>query len=718
MKLINRLFFVNAIILLIGLITPNLQAQTMEQAVRSAVSELGQAGLNQQSQAEIIIEMVNYHSRNFDRQARTIQGELYSALQYQFPDNKILLKEEAIAGVSSWAILIKGTYKADGNQTTISLTAVRQMNGQMVAKAGSSFSSQKEKFENLVVVLPIEAPFLLKRVAETYTKILRSALTQTGAFNLVSSDIVDAVDADEIQKQYACSREECSAIVAEQVNANQVITTQYTKISSNSFYLTASLKDIKNGRNLNEVAIQHDGNMQTLPDELNNLALKLAGMGTMTQASASNGKTGMVVVKSNPSQANIRLDGRLLPQKTDTLLQNIPIGKHTITVQKGNLGVSQEVIILPDKTQELSLKLTGLKSQVTIQSKPNAVIYLDGLNFVGTTPISLSLSVGKHRLELKKKDYSTIDKTITIKPFVTNKINLQLVSLPEVKFSSIPDGADVIQAGQFLGKTPFSRKLNTGDASFTIKKEGYQDVYKNVEIKPFGINQITADLKKLVTMHINIKPAAAWIKVDGETLKSEGTLTLENQNQETIETTRVPEGKHQVEVGHSRVMRNEKMVLEFSDQLGNRVSIRLNPDEVYLDQLRFTKQQEQYESDLSSWRWQWGFSLVGSGLAGLYAYQENQSAQAASDKQKSYETAILSSNTSSEVTSNHDTALEENDKVKTHNQNAQTGALISVALFGLATWIWLDEPEQPKKMTWQPILQPDGKVQMSFNYQF
>ena len=84
-------------IFLLGLV-PNLQAQSMEQAVHDVVIQLGQSGLNQENDAEIILEMVNYHSQKYDRQARVIQGELYGLLQNQFPKARILLKEEAIAG--------------------------------------------------------------------------------------------------------------------------------------------------------------------------------------------------------------------------------------------------------------------------------------------------------------------------------------------------------------------------------------------------------------------------------------------------------------------------------------------------------------------------------------------------------------------------------------------------------------------------------------------
>ena len=684
-------------IFLLGLV-PNLQAQSMEQAVHDVVIQLGQSGLNQENDAEIILEMVNYHSQKYDRQARVIQGELYGLLQNQFPKARILLKEEAIAGVSFRAVLIKGSYKQEGTQTQIVLNAVKQMNGQLIAKANAIFETQREKFEHLVVVLPIEAPDLKKSVAETYSKILRSELTQTGVFNLVSSDVIDSINADEIQEQYQCTREECSAIVAEQVNANQVITTQYNKITKGSYYLTASLKDIKTGRTLNEVAIQHNGNPETLPRGLKILAGKLAGIevATSTSLTRTNGKTGMLVIKSNPSQASIMIDGRLLPQKTDTLLQNIPIGKHQITVYKENLGAIQEIILTLDKTEELVMKLKHLESQVIIQSTPNATIYLDG-QYIADTPKKLTIGVGKHKLELKKQDYATYVKSIIVKPFVPTNIKARLASLSEVEITSIPNGATVFIDGQRQGLAPLTKKLEPGWTNVTIKQEGYQDFSKRIKIENFKKNRIKGRLKKMLPVSLMITPSVAWIKVDDHYLAYEQNLTLENHNKREKHSTRLSEGKHTLEVGHSQAEQSKKFDIDLIDYgLAIQKTVQLIPKQSYINQLEREKQHqaqnEQYESDMSSWHWNLGLSLVGSGIVALYAYQENQNAQTASEKQKDYEYAILSSHTSAEGATNRDKAKIENDKVKKHNLNTQIGSLVSLTMLGFATWIWIDEP--------------------------
>ena len=70
----------------------------MESAINGAITQLRLNGLEQKRGAELIIEMVNYHSRKFDRKARILQSVLFSALQEQLPDSKILLIEESLNG--------------------------------------------------------------------------------------------------------------------------------------------------------------------------------------------------------------------------------------------------------------------------------------------------------------------------------------------------------------------------------------------------------------------------------------------------------------------------------------------------------------------------------------------------------------------------------------------------------------------------------------------
>ncbi|MCP4749293.1 MAG: PEGA domain-containing protein [Proteobacteria bacterium] len=694
-------------------------SQTLDDAVDEAVSQLKYRGLADRAGKEMIIEVVNYHSKKFDREARVIRSSLFTSLQAQFPETRILLEEESITGVSAKAVLIKGTYQPQGTLNIVELRAVDRMSGRMFAKADSSYQVERQKFENLVAVLPLDAPTLDKQVARTFSKILRSALNKTGAFNLVSSDVIDSADADEIQEQYQCSREECSAIVAEQVNASQVITTQYNRIAPGVFFLTASLKDIKTGRTLKEEAIQHNGDLKTLPQELENLALKLGGTSAVAKGPApAAGRTGMLVVKSNPTEASILLDGRPLPEKTDTLLQNLPIGKHELVVYKGKLGARQTVILIPDKTEQIKLRLKPAKADLQVQSTPSAKLYIDGV-YKGRTPIVVKIDGGKHIVELKKKEFQTVSKKVTGIPFVANKLQSRLIPLPELEVVSDPSGAAVFMDGRPMGKTPLTIRSKSGPKKIVVKLDGYQDFKAETTVKPYGKNRITAELTGVVILKISVSPPGARVEVDGRYIGGGQETTYENIDDLIELEARLLAGKHRIEVSHPEARKTVAVDVElFPEVKDNWEEIRLELNSNYLTRLKRDYEMEDYRSELITWRWKWGLSVAGTVAFAAYAYQQNQKAVESSELQIENEEAILSAKTAAEGDSYREKALAFNEEVKSCNLNSQASALVSLSLLGIAAWIWLDDPDEPTGLSWQTELTPKGEIKLSLNASF
>ncbi len=274
----------------------SVKAITLENAAKEAVLELQKNGLDREGRFEMLITMTNIHSGKYDKDARIIKSALFSTLQAKFPRAKIILEEESLVGVSFKAILVKGTYQPKEEQIIINLNAIDQTTGQMIARSEVYYDVKRKGNEDLIAVLPLEAAHLEKPVLKTFTKIFRSALTKTGVFNLVNSDAIDQADADEIQEQYGCTREECSAIVAESLNATNVITTQYNMVTEGIYFLTGSLKNIKSGKTIKEEAIRHDGDLSTLEDSLKTLACMLAG-------TCSDGEKEAVVVSQTDLKA-------------------------------------------------------------------------------------------------------------------------------------------------------------------------------------------------------------------------------------------------------------------------------------------------------------------------------------------------------------------------------------------------------------------------------
>jgi hypothetical protein len=440
----------------------SLYAKELDVAINKAVGQLSNTGLIEKDGLEMVIEVFNLHSKKFDKDARIIQSSLYSALQTHFPKSRILLKDEAIAGVSSNAVLIKGTYQKKKGKIFLELQAINQFTGRMIAKSNTDYKDEQRKYENLIVVLPIEAPTLKPNVAKIYSKIFRSALNESGTFNLVAADAVDAIDADEIQKQYNCSREECSAIVAEQLNANWVITTQYGKATEKLFYLTGSLKDIKTGRTINEVAIEHDGDIETLRAHLEKLACQLSktcGTHRIEQPIISG--EALLSLSSEP-KGKVFLNG--IPKGETPIQIKIKANKkeEIILVAEGYADYTNIFELKPNEKRSERIELIRQRGAITIKSKPSgAAILVNGevqVNAEGRvikTPASVRLVFGSHILALKLDKFQEYKKTFRINKRDNGILKANLVSKPGRLMIRVPlehKNASVHINDQFFGE--------------------------------------------------------------------------------------------------------------------------------------------------------------------------------------------------------------------------------------------------------------------------
>ncbi len=254
----------------------NIFAATLEDAATDLVNQLYEKKISEKSKFEMVLEIVNFDSRQLDREGREIQSAIYSALQNRFAEAKIILISESLAGVSARTLKLSGTYRFRGKIIELELKAIDSTTSTLIAKANASYKNTKAVEKDLVLVLPIDAPSFSKKQAEIFSKVFRVELSRTQAFDMISSDAFDRADAEKIQEEYKCSKEECGTIIAEQLNANLVISTTYYKIEESNYYLTGSLKNIKTGETLVEELVEHDGNIGTLKMALGNLACLLS----------------------------------------------------------------------------------------------------------------------------------------------------------------------------------------------------------------------------------------------------------------------------------------------------------------------------------------------------------------------------------------------------------------------------------------------------------
>ncbi|MCM2467020.1 PEGA domain-containing protein [Methanoculleus oceani] len=138
-------------------------------------------------------------------------------------------------------------------------------------------------------------------------------------------------------------------------------------------------------------------------------------------------ETGTIAVSSVPTNASIVLDGNVTGLFTDTTLDAVPVGEHTIELEMpGYRNATRTVVVEKEECSILDVVLFSDKitpaepasgiGSVAISSVPtNASIFLDG-NATGLrTDATLDLvPVGEHTIELRIPGYRNATRTVVV----------------------------------------------------------------------------------------------------------------------------------------------------------------------------------------------------------------------------------------------------------------------------------------------------------------
>ncbi len=190
--------------------------------------------------------------------------------------------------------------------------------------------------------------------------------------------------------------------------------------------------------------------------------------------------TGKLTINSNPSGANISLNGIPIAPKTP-FTGNLNPGQTRIQLSKENHQLFDTTIVLQSNINEvLNVNLTSTSVWLNVNSTPAyANVYLDG-KLIGTTPLNLELDLidlnkhGNRLLKITLPGYSDQNQMIQLYPskdpvkVVVNLKRLEGGFLIESK----PIGANVYIDGAYYGQTPLQGTLPVGLYSVDlIKKE-------------------------------------------------------------------------------------------------------------------------------------------------------------------------------------------------------------------------------------------------------
>jgi hypothetical protein len=180
--------------------------------------------------------------------------------------------------------------------------------------------------------------------------------------------------------------------------------------------------------------------------------------------------TGTLIITTTPTKAKLYINDDFIgetPYKA-TLKE----GTHQLKFHlQGYNTKSTSVTINRNDDKTITEELEPLLSSLEVNSFPTGAEIIFADKKVGYTPYTIeSLRPGNYKLKLQLKNHETINKTISIGPGLTEKVNYNLgLAVGEATFYVSPAGIQYYLDGKYMGTTETVAPNNTRTKIITFK---------------------------------------------------------------------------------------------------------------------------------------------------------------------------------------------------------------------------------------------------------
>jgi PEGA domain len=139
--------------------------------------------------------------------------------------------------------------------------------------------------------------------------------------------------------------------------------------------------------------------------------------------------------------------------------------------------------------------------QVTSTPSGAEIIFDDRQSGSWMTPYTFqNVSKGRHTLEVKKSGYVPERRIVVLLGNESQRVSVVLiVAAGMLKVSTVPGGASIYVDGELKREvTPASLKISAGTRRILLRKEGYQEVEKVIEIEDNSITTLNQPLAPIL----------------------------------------------------------------------------------------------------------------------------------------------------------------------------------------------------------------------------
>jgi hypothetical protein len=203
---------------------------------------------------------------------------------------------------------------------------------------------------------------------------------------------------------------------------------------------------------------------------------------------------GTLNVASEPSEADVFLDGSPTPAGKTPFVKELPPGRVRVRISMaGYEDRTAYVDLRAGERSDMSCSLASRDGIVEIHSDPEGAEVYSGDYFLGRTPLKRPFTPGIYRLRItmmdlgEKKDVVTVNPGETLAPLTYTFVRPRAAT-PEryfLKVTSDPPGAAVNVNGVLQKEpTPFVWELDTPEVRINIGKAGYRSQEETIILRP------------------------------------------------------------------------------------------------------------------------------------------------------------------------------------------------------------------------------------------
>ena len=183
-----------------------------------------------------------------------------------------------------------------------------------------------------------------------------------------------------------------------------------------------------------------------------------------------------LVINSEPNQASVFLNNVELG--VTPLSVNLNTASNNILIKKSEYKDNNiDYIVKNNNSDQIIIKLIEDEDVINIKSIPSQASLFFNENYIGISPLKFKI---QDKGILKVKKYGYVDDVINITKD-TKELNIVLTEdLSEVFISSDPP-SDVFLNEEYIGKTPFTKKIQKIKHKISFKSKGFRTLNESFE---------------------------------------------------------------------------------------------------------------------------------------------------------------------------------------------------------------------------------------------